>query len=190
LDKVTLKITGHVSMIDADTGSVILAKRNAIHAENMSMAVAGVMSGTLNSSGLSSMISQLCFGNGGTTVDLTGLVTYNATKNASITDTLYNQTHAIFVNNKIEDDANNISFIHSYSETYSDIIIRATLGYADLPGQDAIDDTATQTSDYVFDEIGLKTQQGRLLTHMIFHPVQKSANRKIQVVYTIRFSIG
>ena len=39
---------------------------------------------------------------------------------------------------------------------------------------------------YVFDELALYTANGDLLTHVIFHPVQKSANRKIQVVYTLR----
>jgi hypothetical protein len=40
--------------------------------------------------------------------------------------------------------------------------------------------------DYVFDEIALYTANDDLLTHVVFHPVQKSANRKIQVLYTIR----
>jgi hypothetical protein len=42
----------------------------------------------------------------------------------------------------------------------------------------------------VFDELGLRaystTGTGRLLTHVIFHPVQKSLNRLIQVDYTVR----
>jgi hypothetical protein len=40
--------------------------------------------------------------------------------------------------------------------------------------------------DYIFDELALYTANDDLLTHVIFHPVQKSANRKIQVIYTIR----
>ena len=45
---------------------------------------------------------------------------------------------------------------------------------------------------YAMNEIGLKSKsvdgrnQGLLLSHVIFHPVEKSANRKIQVLYTIR----
>ena len=39
---------------------------------------------------------------------------------------------------------------------------------------------------YVFDELALYTGNNDLLTHVVFHPVQKSANRKIQVIYTLR----
>ena len=41
-----------------------------------------------------------------------------------------------------------------------------------------------------FDELGLKSYSAdgtsRLLTHVIFHPVQKSLNRLIQIDYTVR----
>jgi hypothetical protein len=43
----------------------------------------------------------------------------------------------------------------------------------------------------VFDELGLKAWEGTgedlmLITHVIFHPVQKSLNRQIQIDYTVR----
>ena len=40
------------------------------------------------------------------------------------------------------------------------------------------------------DELGLKSYSpagaGRLITHVIFHPVQKSLNRLVQIDYTVR----
>ena len=64
------------------------------------------------------------------------------------------------------------------------------LDYGEPSGQDAFD-TATDTESlYVFDELGLRswnsTGTGNLLTHVIFHPVQKSLNRLIQIDYTVR----
>jgi hypothetical protein len=36
----------------------------------------------------------------------------------------------------------------------------------------------------------LVTDSGHFLTHIVFHPIQKSMNRKIQVIYTLRISAG
>jgi hypothetical protein len=63
--------------------------------------------------------------------------------------------------------------------------------------QDAIDNAGNFTGDFIFDELGLKSKSssatlntGLLLTHVVFHPVQKSANRLLQVVYTLRIRAG
>ena len=64
------------------------------------------------------------------------------------------------------------------------------LDYGEPSGQDAFDTAASQTNNYVFDELGLRSYSadgsGRLITHVIFHPVQKSLNRLIQIDYTVR----
>ena len=64
------------------------------------------------------------------------------------------------------------------------------LDYGEPEGQDAFDTATDADSLYVFDELGLKSYSpegtGRLLTHVIFHPVQKSLNRLIQIDYTVR----
>jgi hypothetical protein len=58
--------------------------------------------------------------------------------------------------------------------------------------QEAFDNSVDMNGEFVFDELGLKSYStsgpntGLLLTHVIFHPVQKSLNRLIQVDYTIR----
>ena len=73
------------------------------------------------------------------------------------------------------------------------LICTLTLDYGEPTGQEAFDNTTDFNGDYVFDELGLKSWEGtengssnKLLTHVVFHPVQKSLNRLIQIDYTIR----
>jgi hypothetical protein len=104
---------------------------------------------------------------------------------------LYNETYSKGVANSASADADNhMVVLHTGGNTYSDIVITCTLGYNEPSGQDALDNAANLTGNYIFDELGLKTPGGVHLTHVIFHPVQKSANRKIQIIYTIRITAG
>jgi len=189
MDQLKLHVEGHVLIRDFDTSEVLLNRRNAIHRENMSYAIASALSNTTGVNGFLGFIQSMAFGNGGVIVDGSGNITYNAVNITSVVDELYNQTYIKNVNSTVDDDVeNNTNVIHTGGTTYSDVVVTCTLDYAEPVGQDPLDDTADQEGDYVFDEIGLVSQQGRLLTHLIFHPVQKSANRKIQVVYTVRIS--
>jgi hypothetical protein len=69
------------------------------------------------------------------------------------------------------------------------------LDYGEPSGQAAFDNATTTDGEFVFDELGLQAKYGttdtgqvitKLLTHVIFHPIQKSLNRQIQIDYTIR----
>jgi hypothetical protein len=65
------------------------------------------------------------------------------------------------------------------------------LDYGEPSGQQAFDNATDYNGEFVFDELGLKCWNGsaadlRLITHVIFHPVQKSLNRQIQIDYTLR----
>jgi hypothetical protein len=75
---------------------------------------------------------------------------------------------------------------HVSGATYSDIIISCLLDYGEPVGQEAFD----MSGNFVFDELGLRSYNpngtGKLLTHVVFHPVQKSLNRLLQIDYTIR----
>ena len=191
MDQLNLKITGHVLIKDVDTGETILNRRNAIHLENMVFALASAATNTENNNGLEGFIYQMAFGNGGVVIDGVGNVTYNDTRTTDITDTLYNETYSKIVDGAIEDDVlNNTTVVNESGTTYSDIVVTCTLDYSEPAGQDALDNTTDPEAEFVFDEIGLVSQQGRLLTHLIFHPVQKSANRKMQVIYTVRIATG
>ena len=84
---------------------------------------------------------------------------------------------------------------HTTGRVYTDILVQCLLDYGEPAGQAAFDNSTQTDSEYVFDELGLLANYGtdvsggqltRLLTHVIFHPVQKSLNRQIQIDYTVR----
>ena len=64
-------IEGHIKIHNPETGEVFINKRNAIHYENISIALAQ----SLANSG-QGFIYEMAFGNGGTAVDPTGIITY------------------------------------------------------------------------------------------------------------------
>jgi hypothetical protein len=182
-------VEGHIKIFDPQTGEIFIDKRNAIHYENMSVA----MVNSLSNQG-QGWIYQMVFGNGGTTVDPTGLITYLTPNTVGVNTSLYNQTYAKVVDqNAVENTdpvRNKMEIRHISGATYSDIIVSCVLDYGEPDGQEAFDNSQDMNGSFVFDELGLKSYStagnGKLLTHVIFHPVQKSLNRLIQIDYTIR----
>lgn len=196
-EKSMTTITGHVKIVDPDTGEEILNKRNAINYENMSISLAYLLGGAQTGQGQLFGITKMAFGAGGVVVDSLGNITYKTTNTGTTAGTLYNQTYSKIVANSPADNAtDNIAISHTDGTSYSDIIITCTLDYTEPSGQDSTDSASPYNSDYVFDEIGLIgpdadiNVQGTTLSHIVFHPVLKSANRRIQVIYTIRISVG
>ena len=182
---------GHIKIFDPETKEVFIDKRNAIHYENMSISLAE----SLGNEGKGNIV-EMAFGNGGTTVDPTGIITYLTPNNAGVNASLYNQIYYKTVDdnntNNTDPARNFIETRHTLGTTYTDILISCLLDYGEPTGQQAFDNSTDMDGNYVFDELGLKAyspsgaNQGRLLTHVIFHPVQKSLNRLIQIDYTIR----
>jgi hypothetical protein len=182
-------LQGHIKIFDPESGEVYINKRNAIHYENMSISLAE----SLADEGRGP-IHEMAFGNGGTTVDPTGIITYLTPNSTGTNASLYNQTFSKVVNDRSRSNLdplrNRIETRHVTGENYTDIVIRCLLDYGEPEGQDAFDNATNYDSRFIFDELGLRsysaTGAGRLLTHVIFHPVQKSLNRLIQIDYTIR----
>ena len=180
---------GHIKIFDPDTKEVFIDKRNAIHYENMSVA----MVQSLSNQGLGTVF-QMAFGSGGTIVDPTGLITYLTPNTIGVNSSLYNQTYVKIVDQNAianTDPARNLMQIrHVSGATYSDILISCLLDYGEPLGQQAFDNSVDMNGNFVFDELGLisynPTGTGKLLTHVVFHPVQKSLNRLLQIDYTIR----
>ena len=188
-DKSGVVVKGHIKIHDPNTGEVYVDKRNAIHYENMSIALAE----SLANQG-QGMIYEMSFGNGGTSVDPTGVITYLTPNSTGTNASLYNQTFTKVVDDRSTSNTdpvrNKTETRHVSGTNYTDIVVTCLLDYGEPEGQDAFD-TATDTENlYVFDELGLKSYNpsgsGRLITHVIFHPVQKSLNRLVQIDYTVR----
>ena len=138
----------------------------------------------------------MCFGNGGSRIDPTGIITYLTPNSVGLNATLYNQTYIknIDSNNilNLDPSRNYMQVRHITGTAYSDILVSCLLDFGEPAGQQAFDNSTNMSGPYVFDEIGLRSYSpdgpglGMLLTHVIFHPVQKSLNRLLQIDYTVR----
>ncbi len=188
------KIEGFLKIYDPNSLEVFVDKKNAINYENMSEAIAD----TLSSRGYGE-IYQMAFGNGGASVDETGIITYLPPNTTGQNAALYNQTYAKIVDDtsvfNLDPTRNKMTVNHTTGKVYTDILVQCLLDYGEPAGQGAFDNSTQTDSDYIFDELGLLANYGtdstgqvitRLLTHVIFHPVQKSLNRQIQIDYTVR----
>jgi len=184
------KIEGFVKIHDPNTGEILVDKKNAIHYENISICMAN----TLADKNLG-YIYQMAFGNGGSAVDPTGIITYLPPNTTGQNADLYNETYAKVVDNNSAADAdpanNYMTVLHTAGNVYTDIVVTCLLDYGEPAGQQAFDNSTNFNGEYVFDELGLKSWNGSasnllLITHVIFHPVQKSLNRQIQIDYTLR----
>lgn len=180
-----IHMEGHIKIWYPESGEIAVNKRNAIHYENMSIALAASLADTGTG-----VIASMALGNGGTNIDPTGIITYLTPNSTGINAGLYNETYRKVVNNRRSSNTdptrNYIETRHLTGTNYTDVFVTCLLDYGEPNGQEAFDNTSNSDSSFVFDELGLVGANGQLLTHVIFHPVQKSLNRLIQIDYTVR----
>lgn len=197
-DDMGINVSGHILIRDKHTGEELVNKRNAIHYGNMAFIVAQALNRAPNS-----YINFMAFGNGATSVDTAGRVAYKTPRVTEALEggaNLYSRTFF----KVISDDAGNpdttlnrIDVIPGAS--YTDLVITCTLGFGEPAGQELFDSSVNNDGEFVFDELALFTapsdaalgiDSSTMLTHVVFHPVQKSANRVIEVVYTVRVQLS
>jgi hypothetical protein len=184
-------IQGHIKIFDPVTKEVYVDKRNAIHYENFSIALAQSISNRGEGT-----ISEMVFGRGGTRIDPTGIITYLTPNTSGSGASLYDQTYYKTVDARqsysLDPARNFMETRHVAGVYYTDVLVSCLLDFGEPSDQAAFDNATNSDGSYVFDELGLKAfspdgpNTGLLLTHVIFHPVQKSLNRLIQIDYTIR----
>jgi hypothetical protein len=183
-------VQGSLRIFDPADQRVFVYKKNAIHYENMSIALAQSIANTNLG-----FIYAMAFGNGGSAVDPTGIITYLPPNTTGQNADLYNQTFLKIVDQQSPANTNplrnNLTVLHTPGQVYSDVLVSCLLDYGEPAGQQAFDNSTNFNGEFVFDELGLKSWEGTsedlmLITHVIFHPVQKSLNRQIQIDYTLR----
>ena len=194
-----LNMNGHILIRDKETGEELVNKRNAIHYGNMAYIVANALNGTDNA-----RVYYMGFGNGGTSVDTTGKIIYKSPRVSEAfqsSASLYSRTYKKIVGAS-GDATNQIEVITGTS--YSDIKVTATLTYSEPADQDLFDTSTNNDGSYVFDELGLFSyptdpsptdgsdpiETSRMLTHVVFHPVQKAQNRVIEIISTVRVQLS
>jgi len=185
-----VSVEGFLKIHDPNSQEVFVDKHNAIHYENMSIALAQSIANKNIG-----YIYAMGFGNGGSSIDPTGVITYLPPNVTGQNADLYNQTYlkVVDANSPADTDptSNNLTVLHTSGQVYTDILVTCLLDYGEPAGQQAFDNSTNFNGEFVFDELGLKAWEGSandlmLLTHVIFHPVQKALNRQIQIDYTVR----
>ena len=192
-EKANPSIIGHVLIKNKETKKEIVNKHNEIHFENMSIALVKGLSHRPDGH-----IHEMHFGNGASSVSAIGNITYLPPNVQGSSADLYNSTYFKVIDDQsplnLDPENNFMEIRHSSNNFFSDIIITATLDFNEPNGQEAFDDAINLENDFIFDEIGLKSFSnnpgtGLLLSHVIFNPIQKSLNRVIEIIYTIRVSL-
>lgn len=191
-------VKGFLKIYDPQSGEVFVDKTNAIHYENMSIALAQSIASGIKACSINQnrgFVYGMAFGNGGSSVDPTGVITYLPPNTTGTNADLYNETYfkVVDATSPLNTDpaSNNVSVQHTSGKVYTDVLVSCLLDYGEPPGQQPFDNSTNFEGEFVFDELGLKAWEGSaadlmLITHVIFHPVQKSLNRQIQIDYTVR----
>jgi hypothetical protein len=143
----------------------------------------------------------MAFGNGGTYVE-TGVgggyqLHYNSPNVIGSATTLYHETYSEVIDDGSISSGNQVVTSTGSIENTFLVICTCTLSSTEPGSQstdDSFDDVLTSSSSteeiFSFDEMGLKTPDGKLLSHIIFNPIEKTANREIIFTYTLTVSIS
>ncbi len=194
-EDIGIKIIGHVKIREADTaeelhagkGDVVLDKFNAVHPENFSIMIArGIADRDFGT------IYTMYFGSGGATVDPLGNVSYATPNTTGVSDLNVPVFFEIVDDNSGAPEGNQMSVRHITGTLFSDVEVLCLVAKNQPYGQPISDNSSglnLNTSAFVFNEIGLKTQDNLLVTHVTFSPIEKSANRVWLVSYQLRIRI-
>jgi len=199
-DLMGLGVTGHLKInsweVDSEGNKIDFTnhvdKKNAIHDGNMVFAIAKAMIGQDSANTFS--IGWIAFGDGGSEIAETGTVTYRPTNTQNNRNELADLHQRVY-QKKIEDEGFTMEVSPIiYNRAIADINTNIVLQQGEPFGQLPMDNAVEFSDRFVFDELGFFTnanniEDSYMLTHIVFHPIQKSLNRVFEIDYTIRFEI-
>jgi hypothetical protein len=215
LDNLNISVDGHVKIWDPVTGEVFVDQHNAINSEAMSLLIANGLA-SLNNSYIYEMHfgngGTVIDETGNITYKDVVVNLENGLSAGLFNDTYFKVVDKDDTTYNADPIDNKIDVAHTTGLNYSDVVITCTLKKEEpslttslnrsfnlaAVDQETLDTATDFDGEFVFDEIGLKSKStnsatplnaGWLLSHIVFHPVQKSANRVIQVKYTLRIRI-
>lgn len=185
---VKFKATGHLRIWEEETGKVLLDHHNAIHPENISIALAESLAHE------NGFIKEMVFGNGGVRVNASNEFLYSAPQTIGRMASLYNETYSKIVDGRDvenKDNSNNyITTSHINGNVYTDVLVTCVLNKDEPTSQNILNnDNEIATQEYQFSEIGLRTYDGNLITHICHYPINKSQNITLKIAYNIRIQI-
>lgn len=195
---VTVNVVGHVLIKDKHTGQVMLDKNNAIHNKHMGIALARGLANAPPTGAPARGVNQiyaLKLGNGGSAIDSGNMITYLPPNVTGGSANLYNTTYEELVDDQQATTPSENSVTYTTNADPDDtsiVIITATIAAGEPGGQDISDSppNSDPEAQFAFDELGLFTSDGMLLTHIIFSPILKTANREIVITYTLTISVS
>lgn len=189
------EVQGHVEIKDAVTGEILVSQHNDVHPQNMARAIARGLAHEP-----AAWIYKMKFGNGGTHIDAGGHIVYNPPNTIGTAATLYNTTYEEVVDDSVTAEVpNQVTSASSPNPAItSTVTISVTLDSTQPAGQAPGDGTTTDPdAPFMFDELGLFTApnaenstEGSMLTHLIYSPIEKTANRQLVVTYTLTVKVS
>jgi hypothetical protein len=185
-----ISVDGHCLIKDSDTGEILLDKHNAINFQNFAFAVSNLLANKTENSN-QFFIDKIAFGYGGTSIDANGNITYKNPKVDGVNGALYNPL-LDGSSNAYTKQVSSIDVNDAESNPYSDITVKVILDYDEPTTAPTLDNAQNfdHPDSWVIDEIALVTESGYNLTHLVFHPIQKAKNRKIEILYSLRIRAG
>jgi hypothetical protein len=204
-------VSGHVTIMDRETGEVLVSQGNDIHSRNMAIAIARGLANSPNY-----QIFKMKLGNGGTFINAEQKIVFRPANVTAPDADLYNATYV-----EVVDDGsvgvpvgNSVTYTEVPATNNTRVIVTAIISPNEAVNRALDDATGTDPiplpdvgeldpeGQFFFDELGLFTKQtsgqdddldpdGELmLSHLIFSPIEHTGNRELTIVYSLQVSVS